>query len=201
MKKALNVEMIEKLTKDQEAKIPEYLERYMNVGLSTTPCNRQKAEDAITASYVYNKMNPPKFMWVDSPQKGLVLAAKIANNTDAPTNANIRDQISKASYGSFEAYWVTFYVFIAEQLPVKKDNLYQIAKDIVENCGVYWTFDSKDGGIVVISEKPTAIHMKDGKLNNPDGLALEYKDGSGVFAIDGVRKESLIAVAIESSKY
>jgi hypothetical protein len=194
-KKTEKVAEIEKLTPEQEAKIPEYLETYLKIGLSTEPCDKAKAEAAITASYEYQKMAKPEFVWVDSPFQGAVVAAQMAKGSEDVTLAEIRDQANKASYGSFEAYWVSFYAFIAEQLPVQKDNLIDIVKDIVMNCGVYWTFDD----LVVICDKPTAIHMKDKKLHNPNGLALEYKNGDGIFALEGVRYPSLLEMTINAA--
>ena len=186
---------IDSLTPEQQAKIPEYLEKYLQIGLSTTPCNRVNAEKAITASYVYQKLPPPEFEWYDSPKAGIRRAAEIAIGSYDLTDEQIREQASKASYGSFEAYWVAFYAFLAGELPIEKDGLIDIVKDIVVDCGVYWTFEKT----VIITEKPVAIHIKDQKLHNSEGLALEYKDGTGVFAIEGVRYPSLLEMVIKQS--
>ena len=62
--------VISSLTEEQKAKIPEYLERFQNIGLSTVPTDRKKAEQAITRSYEYlNKKDPatwqlnPEIIW------------------------------------------------------------------------------------------------------------------------------------------
>lgn len=187
--------MIESLTEEQKSQIPVYLERYLKMGLSTEPCDRAKAEAAITASYEYTKRPKPEFVWADSPFKGAVIAAQLAKGDLDVSREEISEQASKASYGSFEAYWISFYAFIAEQLPVTKDNLIDITKEIGANCGVYWTFED----IVVITEKPVAIHMEDKKLHNPNGMALEYKDGTGIYAINGTVYDSLMDVALEKA--
>lgn len=184
---------IEKLTPEQEAKIPEYLEKYMQIGLSTKPSDRAAAEKAVTESYIYQKLKAPTFEWYDSPKQGARRAAELAEGTLDVTLDQIKDQASKASYGSFECYWVAFYDFIISELPVQKDPLIDIVKSIVMDCGVYWTFED----IVVMTEKPVKIMIKDNKLHNPDGLALEYKDGSGVFAVDGTRYPSLLEMTIK----
>lgn len=186
---------IDSLTKEQEAMIPQYLERFKKIGLSTEPCDRAKAEDAIKRSYAYLKLAEPEIIWADSPFAGAVIAAKMANGTDTPTRAQIAEQADTASFGSFEAYWVAFYAFISEQLPVKQDPLTGIAVDIVENCGVYWTFEDA----VLITEKPTRISMKDGKLHDPDQMALMYKDGSGICAVDGVSYPSLLEASLSAA--
>jgi hypothetical protein len=124
-----------------------------------------------------------------------VIAAQLKAGREDVTQEEIAEQASQASYGSFEAYWVSFYAFIAEQLPVKKDNLCEIVQGIVRNCGVYWTFED----VIVVTEKPVAIHMVDKKLHNETGLALEYKDGTGVFAVNGIRYPSLLDMTISSA--
>lgn len=187
--------MIEKLTKEQEAQLPIYLERYIQIGLSTEKCDRVKAEKAVADSYEYLKLAKPKFVWCDSPFKGAILAAQLAKGDENITKQEVSEQAAKASYGSFESYWISFYAFIAEQLPVKHDHLIDIIKDIATNCGVYWTFED----IVVMTEKPIAIHMVDKKLHNPTGLAIEYPDGMGIYALSGTVYPTLMEMTVAQS--
>ena len=186
--------LIDKLTPEQEALIPVYLEEFRKIGLSTEPCNRKEAEKALTEAQEYLKLPKPEFIWVDSPYQGIVMAAKLANGTENPTKEQIKEQVDYMSYGSFDAYWGSFYSYIAEVLPVQKDNLANIVRRIMENCGCYWVFE----GLIVVSEKPKAIHMKDEKLHNPDGLALEYHDGNGLFAINGTVYNSMMDMEIQN---
>lgn len=180
--------MIDSLTPEQEAKIPEYREKFKQIGLSTRPTDKAKAEAALKESYAYLKLEEPQIIWADSPFAGAVLAAKEAKGSDDITEEDVRAQAAHASYGSFEAYWVALYSFIANELAVQKDNLHEIATKIVEEVGVYWTFE----GLIIATEKPVEIHVKDDKLHNEDGMAIRYKDGTGVYAVNGVRKESLL---------
>lgn len=187
---------IDKLTPEQEAKIPYYLDKYLEISMSVTPCDRAEAERAVTDSYLYQKLPPPKFEWYDSPKQGAKRAAQLAEGTDNPTKDQIREQASKASYGSFESYWVAFYDFIVSELPVEKDALIDIVKRIVTNCGVYWTFED----VVVMTEKPTFIGFKDNKLHNDNGPAIAYKDGSGVFSSEGTPYPSLLEMSIKKAE-
>ncbi len=185
---------INKLTPEQEAKIPEYVEKYREIGLSTRKTDRVKAEDAISRSYAYLKLKAPSFIWAASPFAGAEIAAKLATGKDVVTKEEISAQASKASYGSFEACWVCFYAFITEQLPVEHDGLIHIVKDIIDECGVYWTFEDT----VVLTDKPTKISMKDGVLHSEEGKALEYADGTGIVAIKGKRFASLLEANLAS---
>ena len=190
--------VIDKLTPEQEAQIPVYLERFKAIGLSTAPTNKAKAEDAVRRSYEYmNKISSsfsknPEFVWADSPMKGAILAAQFCKGNTDVTDAEIKEQAQQASYGSFEAYWVSTYAFIAEQLPVKKDELIDIVLDIVTHCGVYWTFED----IVILTPKPSKIEMTDQVLHSTTGLALQYPNGDGLYAYKGEIKGSLMEVNI-----
>jgi len=183
---------IESLTPEQEARIPAYLAKYLAIGLSTRPTDKVKAEKALKDSYKYLKMAEPEVRWVDSPIKGAVMAAQEAKGSMDVTTEEVRDQASKASFGQFESYWVSTPSFIANELDVEKDNLIDIVNEIIEEVNTYWTFE----GLIIATEKPVAIHFKDEKLHNPNGLALEYKDGYGIFALEGVRYKDMFDVEL-----
>lgn len=196
---------IDKLTPAQEAKIPAYLDKYMKIGLDTQRSDRSKAEDAVRRLYKQMEYGEIKqFHWLDNPLAGCELAAKFAKMNpaealldDAPeralsvvvTRADLANQASKASYGSFEAYWVAFYDFVQTELPVPAHALVDICKDIVLECGVFWTF----AGHVIITDKPKAIRVKDNKLHSEKDLpAIEYQDGTAIYAKEGKVYSSLM---------
>lgn len=190
--------VIDKLTPEQEAKIPEYVERFRAIGLCTRPTDRTKAEEQVRRSYEYfNKLNgstvkDPQFVWAESPMAGAKLAAQYTKGSQTVTDSEVQEQASTASYGSFEAYWVSTWAFITEQLPVQKDELTDIAIGIISECGVYWTFED----LVVLTPKPTVIEMKDQKLHCTTGPALAYPNGDCLYAFEGTLKGSLMEVAI-----
>lgn len=198
---ALEKQKIDKLSPEQEAQIPRYLEEYLQIGLSTDPCDRPKAEKAVRDSYKFLSMAEPLFFWAESPFEGAKMAAQLAKGNPAVgpedyaalfantevSKSEIAAQADMASYGSFESYWVAFYAFISEQLPIEPTPLIEIAKDIVKNCGVYWTFED----VVVITNKPKKIVMDNGNLSNPEGKAIEYRDNTGIYAYNGTTYNTL----------
>jgi len=177
--------LIETLTPEQEAKIPEYFKKFESIGLSVTPCDRVKAEKALTDAQEFLGLPVPKFIWTDSPEVAITVAAMAKKGSKNITQSDIVDQVGAASYGSFEAYWVSTYSYIANELPVQHDGkLIKIVEDIVNNTGVYFTFE----GLIIVSEKPIKISMNADKvLHNETGFALEYKDNTGIYALNGVR--------------
>jgi hypothetical protein len=185
-------ETIDSITSEQEAMVPVYLERYLKIGLNTEPCNRPAAEAAVAVSYKVIGGLDPQFVWADSPFQGARIAAQIAAGTTDVTRTQIQAQTELASFGSLEACWVTFYAFITEQLPVESNELVKIAQNIVSECGIYWTFEKT----VVMTDRPIAIHMDNGVLSNSNGYAIEYKDGTGVYAYKGTLYSSLSELKI-----
>lgn len=192
-------QQVNSLTPEQKAKVSEYKEKFIQLGLSTRPTDKGKAEAAILRLYAYLNtkdsetcVTNPEILWANNPIDGQKLAAQHANGTLTPTSEQIKDVADIASYGSLEAYWIVTYAFINNELPVQKDPLVDIVVDIIEECGVYWTFQD----LAIITPKPTKISLVDEKLSCLDGPALEYPDGLGFYAYNGERKCSLMEVVM-----
>ena len=88
-------------------------------------------------------------------------------------------------YGNQDINWIGFYQYFREECDLveeteKLQGLYSVA----ETC--HWWIAYKD--IFIVSNRPRSIVRNDmGRLNNMDGMAVEYRDGWGVYAINGVR--------------
>lgn len=211
------------ITKAHEAKIPEYLERFRKIGLDTSETDRIKAEIAVTDLFAEinkqpgyeNKLPvPTQFKWFKNPFDAAEFAARIALPENVrygetgvlhpklPTREQIKDQASKASYGSFESYWVAFYSFVNNEVVAKskRNPLVDKVEDVVKNCGVYWGFKNPEGTVcvIVMSEKPAEIHVKDDKLHNPDGMAIKYRDGAGFYCIEGTPYRTLLEMKMNA---
>jgi len=167
--------------------------------LCTRITDRTKAEEAMRDGYDYLIKNghikdpgkPIEIFWQESPLTGAKLAAQMVHGRLDVTKEEIREQLNNASFGSFESYWVSMYAFITEQLPVEKDPLVPIVLRGIEEWGLYWTFEDA----VVLTPKPKKISLKQDKLHCEDGMALEYHNGEGLYALDGEIKSSLMEIA------
>jgi hypothetical protein len=184
------------LTPEQEAKIPEYRERFKKIALSTKPIDRAKAEESIKRLYSYLEQDEPRFEWVDNPIEGAKRAAQEATGRLDVTAQDIRDQASHASYGSLEACYVAFFSFLQNELPIERHPFVDIAVSLVENCGIFWAFER----LAIMTERPKEICLKDGRLHNIEGYALSYKDW-GVYSIDGEIQKGLADVILKGMVY
>ncbi|MEH2357820.1 DUF6745 domain-containing protein [Nostoc sp.] len=64
--------LIEKLTPEQEALIPVYREKWRAIALSTERIEREKAAEAVKATYVLIGMEEPEIVFYDSPNAALI---------------------------------------------------------------------------------------------------------------------------------
>lgn len=65
------------LTADDQRRIPEYRERWQNIGFSTRPAEREAAEEAIRFLYWQIRLESPRIVWCDSPFSLMLSAALV----------------------------------------------------------------------------------------------------------------------------
>ncbi|HVN67792.1 MAG TPA: hypothetical protein VMT55_05415, partial [Candidatus Sulfotelmatobacter sp.] len=87
---------IEKLTAEQIAKFPEYVERWTKIGLSTEPADRPRAEAAIHKIYKTGGLPSPKtIVWCSSPLVAVLAINCLRNFTDEKIKKLIGTKVNK----------------------------------------------------------------------------------------------------------
>ncbi len=95
---------IEKLTPEQVARFPEFVERWTRLGLCTNSADRPQAESAIYKVYeAVNLERPRKIVWCGSPlsqglTRAIILDRKLLKNVWASVGASVGDSV-RASVG------------------------------------------------------------------------------------------------------
>ncbi|MGH9523995.1 MAG: hypothetical protein ACRD3E_15845, partial [Terriglobales bacterium] len=84
---------ITKLTQEQEARFPEFIKKWVDIGLSTAPADREKAERAIAGLYKLANLRESRVIWLPCPisaaLSAVVYATLIAKRiVAAPTNGD-----------------------------------------------------------------------------------------------------------------
>ena len=210
--------MITALTLEQEALIPIKREEWLKVGLSTQPADRDKAEQGVRLAYEAAGLNPPEQMiWVDSPLAGCYAAsllakvrdqvrdqvwdqvrdqvraqvrAQVGGQVEDQIRGQVEDQIWAAVHGQHQASYLAFCDFFVDALPGTIKPLQGILQ-VARSAGWWWPFENA----VVISERPVELHLDPkGRLHNTEGMALQYPDGFGIWAIHGVRVNERIVM-------
>src|SRR5271165_4714113 len=82
--------MIKELTLDQQARFPEFVDKWTRIGLSTEPADRPRAERAILMIYECGGLKPPnKIIWFGSP-KAMIEAS---SNYKDPVLNSVRNSV------------------------------------------------------------------------------------------------------------
>ena len=207
------MEKIEKLTKEQEAKIPEYVDKWINVGINTDRLDPVPTKKTVDMFLELIGKPSTELLITNNPIEAWVCCALFEHGvkidqlkTEMKTvfNGNPKKyEIPKAylpyQTGSFFAGVFSFYDYMIEELEVEIDaELYVKYKkwEQTSQIGCIYPLD----GLTVVCEKPTVIHFNENKVLHKDGAAaLEYA-GEGdfkIFALNGVTVPEWLAVTPE----
>lgn len=208
------VKKIESLTPEQEAAIPQYVKKWIAIGLSTGDCDVPKAIKGVKLAYAEAKLEPPKFFFLaNSPAHGAAMDVAIKAHLEAggtfepgpdglckieipepkdkaDHSNKIREAISAQIYGAHDASWLSFYDFFGTECKIDVCECLRGLMIIAESCG-WWTPRET---YAVLQHKPDHIHMTEvngrGVLHCPTGAAIRYRDGFSVWALNGARVPS-----------
>lgn len=171
---------IDKLTPEQEAKMAEYRDKWLKIGLSTDPLSEDKTglETIVRAMYRNAGLKEPnKFHYVASPKAAIAYIkpmVKDKKNTDI---------LNEMSYGCQEASWLSYYDFFIHEVGVKNCKQVLPLIELAKHCGWISFYDTD----VIVQERPSAIKMDDqNRLHSETGPAILYSDGYAVYAWHGV---------------
>jgi hypothetical protein len=216
--------MISKLTLEQEALIPVYLQKWLDVGYRTAPLDKAKAEKAIEFTYKLMSKPMPQIIYAESPMAGLMIASlrtesqlesqlgsqlrsQLWSQLESQLGSQLRSQLwsqlgsqlesqlgsqlwsqLRSQLGSpdnWNMYYYFYYDYVLNVLfPEKRKDftLFLEWLEHVKELHKYYCYE----GVCIAVEFPTEIHLKDQKiLHNTSGMALRYKDGYGMFAVEG----------------
>jgi hypothetical protein len=93
---------IEKLSRNQIAKFPAYVEEWKRYGLSTEETDKGRAEAAIVRMYQIAGLKPPRIFWTKSPL-GNALALGMVKSVGASVGASVRASVWDSVVASVRA--------------------------------------------------------------------------------------------------
>jgi len=173
-------EFIENLTPEQDAKLEEYYEKWLAIGMQarpTTDDDRKISEESIKESYKNEGLKEPKIIWCKSPIAGALKARELDDK-----ESNIQYNVC---YGSQDADWLGFYEFFMNELDMKEE-----CKDLIplinlaKHCGWVYTYEN----VAIMTELPIEVHVNEnGDLHNFNGPALKYSDNECLYYFNGVK--------------
>lgn len=161
--------MISEITKEQWAKVAEYREECLRIGYSTEPLDRAKAEAAVRDIADFLKIKITGIRFLDSPF----------------AVAKGRQKSEYKNFWSWAGYYTQYSFILNEIFPEKKAEFPLLAR-IMEWKAQLHHITYADG-FFYLSERPVTLKVNASGLHRTDGKALEYKDGYGVYSLNGVR--------------
>jgi hypothetical protein len=185
--------MIKKLTPEQETLRDEWRERWFQIGCSCAPADRPMAEQAITEAYATIKRKKPEFVWAQSPLDAYKIYSK---------DLGKKELISTPHWGQMDAYWVALYRFCEEVLGVKYEPSAKARLDIqsriVQSCGWIYPWSK----VCIVVERLASCHWKGPPtqrvLHKDGAMAASYRDGWGIYRLNGVAVPKWLAVTPDS---
>ena len=196
--------MISKLTQEQESKVPEYLNYWLSVGLRTELIDRERAKESIDFLYTkILKMDKPKqYHFLDSP-----MACQIFLNGSNQLENQLRNQlgnqlgnqkmqITYETRTNWTQYYYWHYSFVLNELFPEKKKGFSLFLEYLEHSKHYHhIYLSPDVAVFSDFPKTIAVNSK-GELDNAQGKALEYRDGYGFYASNGITVRSSLELEL-----
>ena len=209
--------MINHLTPEQEAKLPEYRDKWLKIGTCTEPANRPEAEKAVREMYRCGGLTPPeKIVWCSSPLAMFltvkIVKASVRDSVRSSVGNSVGDSVGDSVWNSVRAsIWASVWDSVRDSVRDSVgDSVY--GQHEAHWLGFYDYFRevvglkeetekltgllnlAKNAGwiyptedICYVSERHNVCKLKNGVVHCEDGPAIQYPDGFSVWALNGVR--------------
>jgi len=185
--------MINKLTKEQEEKFQEYVDKWVKIGLDATPINLKEAIPLVNDLYkkILKKGLPKKVIIMESPTKAWEKVCKLCKAGEEESKKFVWPYLD----GNFNVSYSAFYDFMFEELKAenKEKGAWEVYKALSKLSLIY-PLDE----VCVLVDKPEYIKMEKGQLHCSTGPSIKYKDGFCIYSLNGVRvSKELVETPLE----
>ena len=214
--------MITSLTKEQRELLPVYRDKWMRIGLSTEPCDVEKAKIAVSDAYRMAGLEPPK-IWLharcpieaglmvaflrqmldelkkhpgECPKLGASVWDSVWASVGASVRASVRDSVGDSVFGSHEAAWLGYMDYFGEVVGITDVEKLRPIMRVAESCG--WWIPYRD--VCVLQDRPERVLLNErGRIHCEDGPAISYRSGLlDIYAIHGVRVTKQVVMEPET---
>lgn len=204
-------QQIDKLTPEQEAQIPAYVDKWVKIGLDTERLDVAETERIIRnfRRIIEREVDCPVII-VDNPLEAWAACHLLSCNNVAledlndaldrlfdgnPDNYSVPPARLPWQSGSFFASTFSYYDFMVECVNVEvPQNLYKDYKEWEETSKLGCIYPMED--YTVVSQKPTQVHLNENNVLHRDGgpaLAYAGRGDMNYYSLNGVRVDKYIA--------
>lgn len=179
-------EKIDHITPEQEAMIPEWVEKWRKVDLCTDPADFERAENAVRELYKAIDHECPPILRVQSPKAAVKTGVDyvFAKKGEKATKKDYMSGIYNSYGGSPLAAWNAYITFFRDVLNWENETLetFKWGEELCLSCAWVWWHED----VCVISDRPEVIKMNDeNQLHCENGPALKYRDGWSIYSWNG----------------
>ena len=179
--------IFEKLTEEQRNRIPEIVEYWKTIAVSTETIVQEAAEKAVEKAYTCAGLTPPKvYVHCASPIDIIDKIKKYVEENEADSDKMTRaDIFSKCNfmYGSMDAMWISYYDFFRKCTDIEGIEQIDGLIKVCEECG--WVVPLSDAAF--ISDRPSILKYDEQyRLHNTEGPAIAYRDGFKIYCVHGI---------------
>jgi hypothetical protein len=195
---------IERLTNEQEAKMPQYIQKWIKIGTDTSRFDLEEAIDIVhdVQQNILNQNKTPVLVF-DDPIEAWVACCFAEKNHKANEIPKLVDKYFEgkkkiklepftmpALAGSFDASTFAFYDFFRDELGIsyEKNEEYEMWKRTTRLGLIYNIKDVSDHDMCIVSQKPIKVNLDENNVIHGDGKpAVEYA-GRGkikIYALHG----------------
>lgn len=173
-----NAEQIESLTESDIAQFDTYVNKWLDIGLSTDSVDFENAKEAACRAYAMADLpEPTVFYTAASP----IAAIDIIKSLDPSKTKN--EIFNEMSFGNHDAGWFSFYNYFQEVKGLNCIDKLQPLMDLTKYCGWVSFYEN----VVIFQDRPEVIKFDDQKrLHCEDGPSIRYRDGFSIYSWHGV---------------
>jgi hypothetical protein len=214
--------MITKLTEEQEAKMPEYVKKWIEIGISNDRLDYDSTSDIVSdfRNIIGMKTGVPLVI-VNNPIEAWVTCCLHESGVDIkdyheemvkvfsgnPENRDIPQAALPYQTGSFFASVFSFYDYFLNEVDIEIDP--ELRKKYFQwqkTCEIGCIYPLED--VTVVCQKPLCVHLNENNVAHKDGSAAIEYDGLGdfkIYSLNGVTVPEWLAVTpaqdIDIEKY
>jgi hypothetical protein len=185
METGKNMEKIETILPEHEARFPEWVEKWTAIGLCTDRADFEAASAAAKSLYKILDKKEPTVLFAESPKAAILMGLKAELGRE-PTKEECRAATQYTYGGAMMASWNAYVTFLRDVMGWENEVLttFALGETLCKTCGWVWWSDT----VCVIIDRPEVIKMNDQNvLHCEDGPAIRYTDGWSVYSWNGTR--------------
>lgn len=175
---------IETITDEQQAQMPDWVDKWVKIGLSTDPIDFGEAKEYVMKIYEIIGKEKPMVLYAESTKAAIETGLRFVLGRE-PTTQECYDSIGDLYGGNGDVSGCAYISFFRDVMGWEDVSLenYSYYEKLCMSCNSVWWGD----GVAVVVERPEFIKTDDeGRLHAEEGPAIKFRDGYSVCSWHGV---------------